>query len=115
MQLTLTSHKIWLYPKPIDFRKAIDGLSALIINQGLPIQRGIFVFHNATRDKLKLLVWHVNGFILLHKRLERGKFTFYRENESTYTIDERQLSWLLAGLDWVQMSQFNELNFTEFT
>lgn len=114
MQLTLTSHKIWLYPKPVDFRSSIDGLSALIINQGLPVQSGIFVFHNTSRDKLKLLVWHVNGFILLYKRLERGKFIFCRDNDNHYSVNERQLSWLLAGLDWVQMSRFNELEFDDF-
>jgi transposase len=114
MQLTLTSHKIWLYPKPVDFRRSIDGLSALIINQSLPVQNGIFVFHNTTRDKLKLLVWHVNGFILLYKRLERGKFIFCRDNDNHYSVNERQFNWLLAGLDWVQMSRFNELEFDDF-
>jgi transposase len=115
MHLTLTHHKIWLYPKPVDFRSSIDGLSALIMSQGLPVQGGIFVFHNTTRDKLKLLVWHVNGFILLYKRLERGKFIFCRDNANHYSVNERQLSWLLAGLDWVQMSRFNELEFDDFT
>jgi hypothetical protein len=47
--------------------------------------------------------------------LERGKFIFCRDNANHYSVNERQLSWLLAGLDWVQMSRFNELEFDDFT
>jgi hypothetical protein len=49
------------------------------------------------------------------KRLEQGKFTVASINNSVVIIDERQLSWLLAGLDWVKMSSWSELEYDDFS
>ena len=68
---------------------------------GLNRAAGIFVFCNRAKDKLKVLVWHDNGFVLLYKRLEKGKFTIIPDQDaSSVVLDEQQLNWLLAGLDW---------------
>ena len=114
MQLTLKSKKIWMYHEATDFRKSINGLSELVCTF-LPdeLYKGIFVFFNRQRDKLKILAWHGNGFILLYKRVEQGKFTIVNNADSHFSIDETQLSWLVAGLDWHKMSQWKTLGYDE--
>jgi transposase len=116
MQLTLSAPKIWFYHGAVDFRKSIDGLVNLIQSTSeLNPAEGIFIFHNRPRDKLKLLSWHGNGFVLLYKRLERNKFTVLSSPEETVVaLNEKQLSWLLAGLHWEQMSQWNTLAYDDY-
>ena len=76
---------------------------------------GIFVFRNRKKDKLKLLAWHGNGFILLYKRLEKDKFTgVAAEGELTVALNEKQLSWLLAGLEWDKMSHWDTLSYDDY-
>lgn len=100
MELKLSSPNVWVYNEPVDFRLSIDGLTEFACQHlDGSLQEDVFIFYNRNRDKLKLLAWHGNGFVLLYKRLERGRFTFSRDKKGYTTIDERQLSWLLAGLD----------------
>ena len=113
MQLTLSSPVIWLYPEKVDFRKSIDGLAELINACELgDAYKDVFVFANRRIDKLKILAWHKNGFVLLYKRLEKNKFTF--KFDANTMLDEQQFSWLLAGLDWITMSEFDELKYDDF-
>lgn len=55
--------KVYLYPKPVDFRKSIDGLAALV---ELDIKVAVFdpvlfVFLNKSRKRVKILYWERNG------------------------------------------------------
>ena len=109
MQITLSGKTIWLAAEAVDFRKAIDGLSVLVAEDFA--KDAIYIFYNKARNKLKILGWHGNGFILLYKRLEGGKFTICRSGAMP---NEQQLSWLLAGLDWQQMSNWGELKYRDF-
>lgn len=117
MQLTLQSTKIWLATEVVDFRRSINGLSAIVMEalNGEPIGDNIFIFYNRGRDKLKILGWHRNGYVLLYKRLEHGKFIVQKSAEGYLTISPQQFSWLLAGLDWCKMSYWNdELTFENY-
>jgi len=117
MQIQLRAPAILFYNTAIDFRKSIDGLVTLVhthLNQN-PAQ-GIYIFFNRLRDKLKILAWHGNGFVLLYKRLECGKFTIPDSADvQSVTLDEKQLSWALAGLDWEKMRNWNQLEFDEYS
>ena len=64
--------KVYLYPKPVDFRKSIDGLTALV---ELDIKVAVFdpvlfVILNKGGYRVKILYWERNGFCLRLKRLE---------------------------------------------
>jgi hypothetical protein len=51
---------------------------------------------------------------LIYKRLDLGKFAVKTEGDSLCGLNEQALSWLLAGLDWIKMSERPELAYTDF-
>lgn len=109
--------KVFVYLKPIDMRKAINGLSVLVLDalSQIPQSGHVFVFTNKAKNKVKCLLWEHNGFVLHYKRLERCRFKWPRLNEDgVIEINESQLNWLLAGLDFALMKQFSGLNYTHY-
>lgn len=117
MQLQLYGKKIWICRTAIDFRRSIDGLSCLVVNE---IKRqpkeGIFLFFNRGRDKIKCLSWHKNGFVLLYKRLEVGRFCVdFNGAAGVVEVNADELSWLLAGLEWEKMREWKELSYEKFS
>lgn len=57
-------------------RKGFDGLCGLVNSEvGRVATSGeVFIFLNRARTHLKMLHWEPGGFVLYHKRLERGTF-----------------------------------------
>lgn len=104
MKIAMQSDKIFIASKAVDFRRGIDGLCALVIEdlQQNP-NSGIYIFYNRSFNKVKILGWHNNGFVLVYKRLESGKF-FVRTNGEKLQINSDQLNWLLIGVDWKLLS-----------
>ena len=97
------NHRISLCRTSVDFRKAHDGLCALVRDQfgDDPFGGDVFVFFNAARDRIKLLLWDRNGFWLLYKRLERGRFPFEVRGEGARVeIERAQLAMMLEGIEW---------------
>ena len=93
---------VYLYKKPVDMRKGMDGLAALVVAEMAldPMQPNLFVFINRGRDKIKLLLWERNGFWVLYKRLVKHKFhwpDWFENNELSLT--EKQLNFLLQGFN----------------
>ena len=99
---------------PIDMRKSIDGLSSLVSQAFMnePLSGDLFVFFNRYRDKVKLIYWNRNGYVLHYKRLEKHKFIVPNlTNQTHMVITETQLNGLLAGLNFELMGEFNELSY----
>lgn len=92
--------QVYLYAEPVDMRKSIDGLAALVERemQLNPMIDAVFVFCNRDRDKIKLLCWECNGFIVWYKRLEKQRFRWPRHHDLK-TLSGRELNWLLDGFD----------------
>lgn len=92
--------QVYLYADPVDMRKSIDGLAALVEREMAlsPMQEALFVFCNRERDKIKLLCWERNGFIIWYKRLEKQRFRWPRSGD-TLTLSGQELNWLLDGFD----------------
>ena len=109
--------KIFINTTPTDMRKSINGLSALVLDtfHQSPQSKHIFIFYNKTKDKVKLIFWDKNGFVLYYKRIAKRRFQlkFSPEND-VLEITENQLQWLLAGLDFQLMHEFNEINYKEY-
>lgn len=83
-----------------DMRKSIDGL-AVIIQQNFqlnPFRNSLFLFCGRQRDRMKALYWEGDGFVLLYKRLESGRFHWPKNAEAVRSITYQELRWLLEGL-----------------
>lgn len=116
MQLTLDTKPLWLFQKPVDFRRGKNGLLALIVSEQKNPNEGLYLFRNKRGDKLKCLCWHKNGFLLLWKELERGKFSLStKKGASGVKLSEEEFKWLLGGLPWEKMSQWGEQSFGKFS
>ncbi len=62
----------------------------------------MFVFLNRRKNQVKLIVWTRGGFTVVHKRLERGTFTFparVTADATSVTLDVHELAMLLEGID----------------
>ena len=116
MSLVIRSSEIWVAQNPIDFRRSIDGLCAYIQEYfGTSPQDSLYIFYNRSRNRLKMLVWHYNGFMLLYKRLERGRFPYsFSLQPGKQLITEQQLQGLLIGLDWQAITAWEEIGFEYF-
>jgi transposase len=91
--------------KPVDFRKSMDSLPALV-TQALaadPFTGDVFIFRSKRSDRLKLLLWDGCGLCLLTKRLESGAFTLPPVRDRAVTLTAAQLRLLFTGLDWMQL------------
>jgi transposase len=95
--------RVFLATEPQDFRKAIDGLAAIV---GAHLQRDpmtgdVFVFHNRRRTALKVLYWDHGGFVLIYKRLERGRFRVPHLHASRreVTLSPAEFSAVFEGID----------------
>jgi transposase len=84
-----------------DMRKSINGLS-IMVEQAMghnPFSGDLFVFCNRHRRIIKILYWDRNGFCLWQKRLEKDRFKWPKSADEVISIDQRQLQWLLSGLN----------------
>lgn len=96
-----------LYTKPVDMRKQIDGLVMLVaqVLQEDPQSEKLFVFRNKQSDKLKLLYWEKDGFWLLYRRLEKGRFCIPKLLSEKCNLSLTQMRWLLEGLDISKLTE----------
>ena len=112
--LIFQSATIYLHREPVDFRKSINGLSALVQeSMALDVfSRSLFVFGNRGRDKIKILFWDKTGFCLFYKRLERDKFKWPRQGDAVLSLSHEQFEWLLRGLDIAKLTPHSEHYFS---
>lgn len=92
--------KIYIATGYTDMRKSIDGLAA-IVQQNFklnPFENSLFLFCGHKNTRLKVLYWEGDGFVLLYKRLENGKFKWPRSEQEARLITPQQFRWLLEGL-----------------
>jgi transposase len=65
-----------------------------------PFCGAVFVFRSKRADRIKLLAWDQTGIVLVHKRLEGGKFVWPRVRDGVMRMSSAQLAALCEGLDW---------------
>ena len=66
------SVRIWLATAPVDLRRSFDRLAAEVREQLLldPLSGHVFVFRNKRADRIKLLYWDEDGYIIVYKKQE---------------------------------------------
>ena len=96
------SIRLYLARNSVDFRKAHDGLVAIVRDRfdDDPFDGSVFVFLNRARDRVKLLHWDGDGLWLHYKRLEHGRFALrVDEDGERARITRPQLAMLPDGID----------------
>lgn len=96
-----SSVRIWLATQATDLRKSFDNLAELVRQQlqGDPLSGQLFVFRNKRADRIKLLYWDEDGFVIVYKRLEAGTFRFPAATSAGVEIRAADLQMLLDGID----------------
>jgi transposase len=95
------SLRIWLATQPTDLRKSFDTLAELVRQEldSDPLSGQLFVFRNKRADRVKLLLWDEDGFVIVYKRLEQGSFRFPEAEAAGVEIRAADLQMLLDGVD----------------
>ena len=101
--------RIWLAAEATDMRCGFDRLAERIravIGQD-PLSGHLFVFRSRRGDRLKILLWDQDGFVLWYKRLESGVFKLPRAREGTRSLELRasELAMVLDGIDVSQLKR----------
>jgi len=97
------SARIWLAAEATDMRCGFDRLAErvkMVIGED-PLSGHLFVFRSRRGDRLKILVWERDGFLLWYKRLEAGVFKLPRMREGARSVELRasELAMILDGID----------------
>ena len=104
MILLPRSVKIFVATAPANLHRSFEGLSNEVrcVLAADPLSGHVFLFLNRRRNQMKMLLWTRGGFLIVHKRLERGRFTFpsrVTAEAARVEIETHELAMLLEGLD----------------
>lgn len=97
------STRIWLAAEAADMRCGFDRLAErvkAVIGQD-PLSGHLFLFRSRRGDRLKILAWDHDGFVLWYKRLEAGTFKLPRVEAGSSSVELRasELAMVLDGID----------------
>lgn len=84
-----------------DLRSGIDTLASIVKQKTVAnpyVPDTLYLFCGRRTDRIKGLVWEKDGFLLLYKRLEQGKFVWPRNEEDVKALTPQQFRWLMEGL-----------------
>ena len=98
------SVRVYVAAQPIDLRKSFDGLSAAVAARfgQDPLGGHLFVFWNRRGNQVRILFWDRTGYVIIGKKLARGRFHLVREVASGVThieIESAELGLMLEGID----------------
>ena len=93
--------RYFLYRGVTDMRKGFNGLSGLVrehLDHDL-LSGDVFIFLNKRRDRVKLLVWDRNGFVVWYKVLEQGTFELPAAETDRLELSWTDIQLLLEGIE----------------
>ena len=101
--------RIWLASEATDMRCGFDRLAErvrAVIEQD-PLSGQMFVFRSRRGDRLKILVWDRDGYVLWYKRLETGVFKLPRVVSGARSVELRasELAMILDGIDVTKLKR----------
>ena len=85
----IQKRRVYVSTEHVDFRKSIKGLTAILqeSNPEILYNGDMFLFYNEALDKVKVLFWDRNGFVLIYKKLDNCQFNLRRYKHT------KELSW----------------------
>jgi transposase len=101
--------RIWLAVEATDMRCGFDRLAErvrAVIGQN-PLGDSLFIFRSRRGDRLKILTWDRDGFVLWYKRLEAGVFKLPRVKDGARSVELRasELAMILDGIDMTKLKR----------
>jgi transposase len=101
--------RIWLAAEATDMRCGFDRLAErvrAVIGQD-PLAGHLFVFRSRRGDRLKILVWDRDGYVLWYKRLEAGVFKLPKLEAGARSLELRasELAMILDGIDMSRLKR----------
>lgn len=93
---------VYIVTGTTDMRKSIDGLCAIVENELHmdPRRSAIYLFCGRRCDRIKILLWEGDGFVMLYKRLAvDGRYRWPRDKTEARSLTWKQFDWLMSGLD----------------
>lgn len=100
--------RVFLATSCVDGRKGIDGLSALVRSQfgQDPLSGTLFVFFSKRADRVRVLYWDRDGYVLTMKRLEAGRYRIpWRSEQGHVVVEAAELLLVLEGIDLHQATR----------
>lgn len=91
--------RVFIYGKPIDMRCGFERLS-YFVREGLGndlLAGHVYLFLGKNRRRAKALVFDGTGLVLIHKRLETGRFMPVEELKGVGEITSSELGLILDG------------------
>ena len=104
---------IYLYRQPVDFRKQVSALAALV-EQELghdPFSGALYAFTNRHYNRIKCLMWEDNGFVLYYKALAEERFKWPSRSDKLIPLSGEQINWLLDGYDIMLLTGHRVLDY----
>jgi transposase len=95
-----------------DLRKGITGLAAYVQQHYSldPAGSSLFLFCGRRSDRFKALYYDGDGYVLLYKRLEKGRYQWPRSHEEAKHITAQQFRWLMEGLKIEQKAALSPIH-----
>ncbi len=94
--------RMFVATERVDGRKGIDGLSAIVRSRFAedPLSGTMFVFFSRRADRVRVLYWDRDGYVLVTKRLEKGTYHLpWSAEQSRVAIEAADLLLVLEGID----------------
>jgi len=109
VEVAVNPARIWLAVEAMDMRCGFDRLAErvkAVINQD-PLSGHLFVFRSRRGERLKILTWDRDGYMLWYKRLEAGVFKLPRIKEGAHSMELRpsELAMILDGIDMTKLKR----------
>lgn len=94
--------RVFVATERIDGRKGIDGLAALVRAQLAedPLSGSMYVFFTRRADRVRVLYFDRDGYVLVTKRLERGSYRIpWASERGRVVIEAAELLLVLEGIE----------------
>jgi transposase len=94
--------RVFVATARVDGRKGIDGLSAVVRSQHCedPLSGSLYVFFSRRGDRVRVLYWDRDGYVLITKRLEKGTYrTPWAVEQDHVVVEAAELLLVLEGIE----------------
>jgi transposase len=94
--------RVFVATARVDGRKGIDGLSAMVRSQFAedPLSGSMYVFFSRRADRVRVLYFDRDGYVLITKRLEKGSYRLpWSAEQGRVVVEAAELLLVLEGID----------------